>query len=706
KGNGGDYSFASSAIDDNRAPGVVARLMGLDCLPKSSIPESHSTPIFDSQSLRDSHYRAARNVETRNEFHQKATMNSSRPMEKFQTEVLPPKSAKSIPVTSHKLLSPIKSTSFIPPEDAAHIMDAAARIIKPLSQGTTKSKLPLPGSSLAPLRLKDLKEKVDMSPKPPHRKAFDVSQNRRAESSYLDSLKELSFYGSGKSLKIFRDLTEQPPVSLSVRTKVGVQRKDNNVVVSPKDGFEFLSGSTTKTLYNHRRGSGILRQNNQKQNRIVIAKGKLPSKCNSKKEGRTVASKVGSQKQVDSRDDKREESRSVSRRANHRKRNSHDMVVERSCSVLGDSGSWGGGGSDVVSFTFNAPMKRSMHYSSNKSTREDGGGGLFSTCQHRKRAFLQSEDNLFNPSLLQVVPKDALSNLLEQKLKEFSQNAESSATSSVSVNSSLRQHGIVDMVDNNQELNAVVISSDAARKPLDCRFPSPVSVLERSSLGETCNSDTADSSSTGKKGTTDAFFSMILLDTHSSKASSSPPVVDADLSDSASSTSVADAAVDKRKRGSSGISVETQKVAVVVVVVPWEHDYVKEMVRDAGFGYQDFASGRTRNVVSPGLFARLESQKWNPAESGIAPRIDRRILFDCAAESLEARFKRFFRGGRRSWAEGVYALGEGGKERLAGEIYREISGRPRQARGEDDSMVDRLVDDDMSRRNNPHGKWL
>lgn len=46
-----------------------------------------------------------------------------------------------------------------------------------------------------------------------------------------------------------------------------------------------------------------------------------------------------------------------------------------------------------------------------------------------------------------------------------------------------------------------------AKKLLDCRLPSPESVLEHSRFGESCNSsDTADSISTGGKSCDPIFF--------------------------------------------------------------------------------------------------------------------------------------------------------------------------------------------------------
>ncbi|CAK9138926.1 unnamed protein product [Ilex paraguariensis] len=184
-----DYSCASSVTDEEipctKAPGVVARLMGLDSLPKPNFSEPYRTPFFDSQSLPDAHY-YRKNLEFhhghqsgqsgclpnkpdapgRNTIKPKPQKTISRPIEKFQTESLPPKSAKSIPITHHKLLSPIKSSGFVPATNAAHIMESAAIIIELGHQKTTKAKRPLVGSSSVPLRVKDLKEKVDAVQKP------------------------------------------------------------------------------------------------------------------------------------------------------------------------------------------------------------------------------------------------------------------------------------------------------------------------------------------------------------------------------------------------------------------------------------------------------------------------------------------------------------------------------------------------------------
>uniref|UniRef100_A0A0V0HUF6 Putative ovule protein n=1 Tax=Solanum chacoense TaxID=4108 RepID=A0A0V0HUF6_SOLCH len=183
-----DYSCASSITDEEyygiKPAGVVARLMGLDCLPSSNLSEPYSTPFFDSQSLRSAPS-LSRNLEYqqsfqtvyssnlhekmedlgRSSFEPKQQKIISRPIEKFQTEILPPKSAKSIPATHYKALSPIKRANSIPPQNAAHIMEIAARILDAGPQATSKVKSPLIGSSSVPLKYKGLKERAEASQK-------------------------------------------------------------------------------------------------------------------------------------------------------------------------------------------------------------------------------------------------------------------------------------------------------------------------------------------------------------------------------------------------------------------------------------------------------------------------------------------------------------------------------------------------------------
>ncbi|KAJ6432036.1 hypothetical protein OIU84_019320 [Salix udensis] len=348
---GSDYSCASSVTDDEgygaRAPGVVARLMGLNSMPQSNFLETNSAPFFDTQSLRDA-YRGTGNFDfyhdhqitysgnlltkedgpPRNLVKSKSQKVLSRPIEKFQTEILPPKSAKSIPSTHHKLLSPIKSPGFIPSKTAAHIMEAAAKIIVPSPQAVTKATLPALGSSSLPLKVRDLKEKLEVAQKMPlvgsssattrtreakekveasHKTLRLAETSRRpAESSAAKHLKgqslNRSWNGSDDaSYRVFSETDEDSSssktkgksISLAIQAKVNVQRREglnasgSQGFVGQKEQAEVSSSQRFKSQPNFQKSSqkrspihkasGALRQNNQKQN-CMMDKEKLPSK--------------------------------------------------------------------------------------------------------------------------------------------------------------------------------------------------------------------------------------------------------------------------------------------------------------------------------------------------------------------------------------------------------------------------------------------
>ncbi|MFS7909228.1 hypothetical protein Hanom_Chr01g00092201 [Helianthus anomalus] len=84
----------SSLIDDDdngKSPGVVARLMGLDSFPTSNFSDtqSKSTRFFDTQSNREVEQKDYHQVEQKRNI-----------IEKFQTESLQPKSARSVTIYS------------------------------------------------------------------------------------------------------------------------------------------------------------------------------------------------------------------------------------------------------------------------------------------------------------------------------------------------------------------------------------------------------------------------------------------------------------------------------------------------------------------------------------------------------------------------------------------------------------------------------
>lgn len=151
-----DYSCASSVTDDDlsgsKAPGVVARLMGLDSMPVSTTSEPYCTPFRDTRSFRENYslkrspeyctrdtltnnpHRIENTGYMRRPIDLRAQKMPSSPIERFQMEALPSRSAKPLPMTYHKLLSPIKNPGFTSARNAAQIMEAAAKILEPRLQ--------------------------------------------------------------------------------------------------------------------------------------------------------------------------------------------------------------------------------------------------------------------------------------------------------------------------------------------------------------------------------------------------------------------------------------------------------------------------------------------------------------------------------------------------------------------------------------------
>ncbi|XP_047960310.1 uncharacterized protein LOC125205430 [Salvia hispanica] len=820
-GGSSDQSCASSLVDEDfygtKAPGVVARLMGLDSLPKSSMSEPYSTPLFSSSSLRDAYYQTKnreypqesrlQGLYNRNEMELKYPRVTHKPVEKFQTETLPPKSAKSIPITHHKLLSPIKSANSIPPKDAAHIMEAAARIIETgPSRLSTTAKLPPVGASSVPLRVRGLKEKAEAAQKPS--KIFEGSR-RKAESS----LRGNSMVKSGNRsvdavpIRVMPDSdgtssngvkSNGKTISLALQAKANVQKRvglslnGNKNIVSQKVLCELspnhtlksqsttcspnhplksqsttlspnhpLKSQSTTLSPNHplnsqsttqkstakkqsmQNGSSVLQQNNQKQN-CIVDRGKLSSKCNSKG-GKTPSeeslstrqrnsSKVSSTSRVNSRklssevkDDKREALPSCKERVTSKKRSVdgsyhlgknqavQNLQMDRSGKgiqsrdITDRQSSWGqesgGNGRDVVSFTFKSPMTRLA----SDSLRPGEAGEtckILSEGYQSKRADDMSGSR-FSLCGNNIMGGDALNTLLEQKLKELADKVEFSQQNSrtdsndmmpsceASVSSSMSEsckakEGVhaVDTVGL-EKTSTSDGNISRARKSLDPRLPSPVSVLEHSSFPDSCSSsDTADSNSTGGSKQCSSVQSMEVLDSFSSKMYLADEP-NTELSDSASSTSVE--TVPKRQEIISNSTDNVNRRR-------WELKYVKEMLSNMELKFKDYAVGRTQGIVNPRLFNQLESCNQFLSNGVEIPVLDQRVLFDCVSECLDLRCRQFVGGGYRSLAKGLSLVRQ--EETFAQEVHREICGWNANI---GDSMIDELVDKDMS---NQYGRWV
>ncbi|KAK6803724.1 hypothetical protein RDI58_001508 [Solanum bulbocastanum] len=805
-----DYSCASSVTDEEyygiKPAGVVARLMGLDCLPSSNLSEPYSTPFFDSQSLRSApslsrNLEYQQNFQTvyssnlhekledlgRSSFEPKQQKIISRPIEKFQTEILPPKSAKSIPATHYKALSPIKRANSIPPQNAAHIMEIAARILDAGPQATSKVKSPLIGSSSVPLKYKGLKERAVASQKVA--KIAEASR-RPAESNASKYLKGQSMNKSWNASadiarqKDFSDSDESfgggktkgKSVSLALQAKANVQKREGlnagssrSVLVQKEPPSKVISNqlftsqpSTEKNTHKKpsvHNSSSVLRQNNQKQNSMAD-RGKSPSKqfLSNSQGKRTLSgdssfvrqrssgkmaenSKVSSRRLSREADNKKEEAYSCTKSVSRKKRPSDgDIQYEKNQATgsmsthksgkLIQSGtfmdreiSWGenskGKGTDIISFSFSTPLTRSMPTA--ELPREVlGKSHEFSRDFRSTKMQLTSDcmNNLKAPLGHNLSGGDALSTLLDQKLRELSSVVESSRQKTSNSSSSIfqdlspslnglskttmlhvnRNHDDMEVDDLvspcnpgfsstgplgitgqhkhqgiEEELSEYCSSEYECRKVFGSRFLSPISVLEQSFLTESCNSsDTAESNNTGACKQSSSVQAKEVFGICSwNKFHSMEPEVD--LLDSASST------FGKEEDGKSP---------------NWELEYVKDILYNIESMFMDFAMGRCQKIINPHLFDQLERINSHRHDE-LKQR--RKVVFDCVGECLDLRCRQFVEGGYDSWSKSLLVVKN--KKRLAEEVYREISGWSSMG----NCMVDELVDKDMS---SGFGRWM
>ncbi|XP_038709050.1 uncharacterized protein LOC120003949 isoform X2 [Tripterygium wilfordii] len=847
---GSDYSCASSVTDDDgfgaRAPGVVARLMGLDSIPTSNFSESYSTPFSDTQSLREvrhhrkNYYSQDHQVMYSGNLHSKVEGSSrhfveskppkiNKPIEKFQTEVLPPKSAKSIPITHHKLLSPIKNPGFIPTRNAAHIMEAAAKMIESSQQANnTKAKMLLVGSSSVPLRVRDLKEKVQAAQQMPladsssaSLKARDLKEraegarktSRPAEAfrrpfesnavKYLEG-QPLNKSWNGSVDSSFRDSPDKEQsssgsknkgksISLAIQAKVNVQRREG-LNPSSNRGFVGLKEQSDGKSSIHSRSqppiqknlhkkssshnaSGVLRQNNQKQNcrldKERLASNPSTSNLSAKKplsgdptfgQQRTlnpmVGSKTGLRKLGLEETDSEKRTTQPNMKNIPRKKRSLDRglrfeenrVAEsvlidndekpvKSSPIFEKNFSWAEEskrkGMDVVSFTFTAPLTRSS--SASEMSGQLGQKTNDVDIDNRgKRLFLDADGMKYSSVGYNVIGGNALSTLLEQKLRELSYGIESSSNGSMKVGStsssmsslqdaistantgsivpnlqhSKNQHALhgdtpssshdSDFFSSNHPVyrsekkfqgadyvDEVTSKHNDFRNLLDCRLPSPSSTLEPSFSNESCiSSDCTDSSSTeGSKQ-----CSVQAMEVLGSSSSNKLNCIDADieLSDSASSISTESVA---------GKHLNTITVTHSTGSTEKELEYVREILCNVELMFKDFALGRSCEIVNPHLFEQLDRRRGGSenVHGESESKLQRKLLFACVSECLDLRCRRYVGGGCKSWLKGTTMVRR--KDQLAEEVLKEISGW----KGMGDCMVDELVDRDMSSQN---GRWL
>lgn len=258
-----DWNCNSSPLlsysgSETRAPGVVARLMGLESLPTSEVPQSCSTSSPSFNFSRGSRY-----------YNKQETFTRDPRIERFQTEILPPRSAKPISVTRHKLLSPIKNPALVRTKDAAHTVEAAAKIIEASPNEAVRAKVRPSITASLPPRMQDLKMKLEVqqNKKPGNLKIVNGKSNNRTPQGMRDARIMRRDMESGNTSRSLGSKTRvSPPAE---QAKANRQRREGKSQAFNRNfpSERELKKSQRRTSTN-RASANVLKQNSQKQNSL------------------------------------------------------------------------------------------------------------------------------------------------------------------------------------------------------------------------------------------------------------------------------------------------------------------------------------------------------------------------------------------------------------------------------------------------------
>ncbi|XP_073049644.1 uncharacterized protein [Primulina eburnea] len=795
-----------------KAPGVVARLMGLDSLPSTNFNDPCCTPFMESRTVRDSNYLRAvptsqsehdivvfENVRnkldglTQNPLDLRMQKVHSRPVERFQSEVMPPKHAKPISITHHRLLSPIKSPGFIPRKNAVYIIEAATKIIERSPRPGIKEKPPSLVSSSPPIRIRDLKEKMEAaqrsyisSDSSQKNKEQDFVKNKKKQLSVEDlSQSKDSFLHEGseesKRVNSRRVRSKEKSVLLAVQAKANIQIKDKLTPVSNispemqkeiRDAKPGLLGGNMPSRQqkvekksSSRRPSEVLKPNHRKQNFVFVKDAEkfepsFPGLKNRKEsnlsvdyvDGRKVIKTVNKivvngvvtsrtansvaadpVKPISSSKTKSSKTRRLIQRNTQfdgsvpLKSSSFKDEKSGKCNIASESNSkWDAMDKkslDVVSFTFTSPIKKSGAGSNLCDPTSEV------TCSVSP-GFLSCKSDLRNSdasnSGFNGISGDALSVLLEQKLKELTSRVELSQQDSSAFSSSVNISPSLNLV------NSLPIDEDVCQGQLETKNLNGCSSVNKPFLrGEKENKGLVDMDKEGSDSKIESqrhvslqmsgsfaslpsfsgsscypfdFGRNVIMEVSGRMQCLSPESYegnwsltgkshlsecDVEISDTASSLSV----------GTLCETVTSSLYATDLKDTPfWELNYIKAIFDSAESMLEDFALGQAHTIIPPNVFSQLEDQLTDSnklTEDHFV--LERKLLFDLVNEYLETDCKIVIAGSCKTWAKQTALPYR--KQWFAEEMYKEIS-RWQLA---DEVMVDELVDKDMSSKN---GKWV
>ncbi|XP_039025573.1 uncharacterized protein LOC120158910 [Hibiscus syriacus] len=609
-----DFSSASSVTSDegcgSRAPGLVARLMGLHSLPTPNVSELSSTTYSASRSCQPMGHTGTSN---------KLDRSSSSPIEpRF-----------------------CKSPGFIPTKNAAYILEAAAKIIEVGPRKTSDCKLLPFGSSSVPLKIRDLKGKIEAAhkvsrPQRPDQPSQSVAKSSKEQHKGKSHIKSDSEKGSSNSLR-----NKGKPVSLAEQSRVNVRRKeesfssDNESPANPKhssrgsaDARNNVENGTANTTNN------VLRQNNQKQN-CLSNRDKWTSKTSTLDQQGRKARSVNGRVRL---------SRTISKVTVNSESQSRNMRSSAS----------GPSKELLMSRQKNSSRKKQLVNEDllsgkpvSKISSMNGG--------ERNQLQLGSDPSGDNDPLVSkssgfsvsdsIIGGDDLSVIVGKKLEELTYRVESSncniileETSSspassqktselplgtLTTTTSTGHHERLQLSEEIEDRNASESSSETAEE-LDLQHPSPLSTLKLAAMSE-CSADSRDS---GTSGTMHLAPDEEVL--------SSSPVIE-------SSQIVGET--------DGKLPTTTSKSTDLKESANSDLDYVKMVLKDSELKFIEYTLGQTDNIVTLNAFGELEHWNGTEGHSVDHSKLELKLLLDCVSESLESRYDQVFVGSCKGWAK-------------------------------------------------------
>jgi hypothetical protein len=683
--------------------------MGLEGLPLPNVLEPRVNPDLDPYFLRSSRQANTwdANVDRQSDFdgvswdHLDSRTSKGprkRMIERFQTETLPPRSAKPISVTHNKLLSPIRNPGFVPSRNPAYVMEAASRMIEqsPRMIARTRMVSSSDSSSPVPLRIRDLKEKLEAAQKA-STSVPQISNDTRNSRYLRGDQNEKKTTVLGKNSYDALKGGEVKPPSFAAQAKVSSNQKQDSLSMSSSGNKRMSSGQKEKVEAKNRAvksqnsskgsslstGKNVLRQNNQKQNcrdnqqsrRVmnkVVNKVLVESGSISKSSGFTMSSAEKptslplSRKKSLPRSKKPRNGVQESGIYEDKRIKRGEKSIKCNISIDGDSSTSKDDQKrdmDVISFTFSSSIK-GLSSPHSQGTKQDADSAI-----------------RFN-----VIGGDSLNALLEQKLRELTTKIESSSSSLI------------------QEEPLSSISKDRANAMISS--PSKYSGLTQSSLDRVLTESESVSDCT-------SFFNsqkvqkQKVIQGEEQEVSSITTLTEADDFALSCSKSISDCRHDREygmKQSSSdqeltwGSSNESQHTLdeTESATLDWELEYITEILNSGQLMFQDFASGTTTNesLLPSSLFDEMERSRG----AATSMKTERKALFDCVNQCLAVKFERMLIGSCKGMMMSGGILLEH-RDLLAEEVNREVKGLKKMR----EMMIDELVDHDMSCF---EGRWI